>query len=215
LILVGARKIDTTDKKAMQILDELWVLPEFITPSEEDQLLEEINPMFKKKRYIDTHWDGVITGYKEIEKMMWKPQNAQIIQRVRQLLPSDTKWRPAVHVLDLAANGPIDAHIDSVTASGGILAGLSLSSSCVMTLKRENFEPIQILLRPRTLYVMQGDIRYEYTHEIPANESLWGQEKIPRDRRISIMFRDELPAQANPGDGVRLFKLTEDGAISL
>lgn len=106
-----------------------------------------------------------------------------------------------------------------------------------MTLRRPNCEPIALNLEPRSLYVMlyaallpclhsrtlpttnpfpcRGDVRYEYTHEIPANESVWDEERIPRERRISIMFRDVLPAEQNSDDGVRVFKLTEDGAISL
>lgn len=65
-------KVPTADDKELdQIACELWIIPAFITPLEEQQLVEEINPLFKKKRYIDTHWDGVITGYKEIEKSFW------------------------------------------------------------------------------------------------------------------------------------------------
>jgi len=29
------------------------------------------------------------------------------------------------------------------------------------------------------------------------------------------MFRDELPRSADADDGIRLFKLTEDGAVSM
>lgn len=71
LVIIDGKKIDIADKNVKQILDELWIVPEFISSEEESLLVAEINPMFKKKRYIDTHWDGVITGYKEIEKMMW------------------------------------------------------------------------------------------------------------------------------------------------
>lgn len=60
----------------------------------------------------------------------------------------------------------------------------------------------------------RGDIRYEYTHEIPADVSIWGGKEIPRGRRISIMFRDKLLTQTQDDD-VRLFKLTEDGAVRL
>jgi hypothetical protein len=42
------------------------------------------------------------------------------------------------------------------------------------------------------LAVFRKSTRYEYTHEIPANESLWKGQVIKRDRRISIMFRDEV-----------------------
>lgn len=60
----------------------------------------------------------------------------------------------------------------------------------------------------------RGDIRYEYTHEIPANQSVWGEQIIPRERRVSIMFRDKL-LNNQLHDEVKVFKLTEDLDINL
>lgn len=71
MVLFDGLKPTPGDNELDQIANELWIVPAFITPEEEQQLGEEINPLFKKKRYIDTHWDGVITGYKEIEKSFW------------------------------------------------------------------------------------------------------------------------------------------------
>lgn len=70
-IRLGGQKLVENSQELRKIEDDLWVLPEFITKEEEARLIEEINPLFRKKRYIDTHWDGVITGYKEIEKSFW------------------------------------------------------------------------------------------------------------------------------------------------
>lgn len=70
-IRLDGKKVDLSAEEQQKIAQDLWVLPDFITKEEEHQLIEEINPLFKKKRYIDTHWDGVITGYKEIEKSFW------------------------------------------------------------------------------------------------------------------------------------------------
>lgn len=71
MILLDGQRPKEYDKELAKIADELWIVPTFITLEEEQRLVEEINPLFKKKRYIDTHWDGVITGYKEIEKSFW------------------------------------------------------------------------------------------------------------------------------------------------
>lgn len=71
LIRLGGKKLELNSPELQQIENDLWVIPEFISREEETRLIEEINPLFRKKRYIDTHWDGVITGYKEIEKSFW------------------------------------------------------------------------------------------------------------------------------------------------
>jgi hypothetical protein len=68
---VDGKLPDRSLPEVKQICDQLWMIPDFITEEQEAKLVEEINPLFKKKRYVDTHWDGVITGYKEIEKSFW------------------------------------------------------------------------------------------------------------------------------------------------
>lgn len=71
LIRFDGIKLSPDDKELEQVTKQLWMIPEFISVKEEQDLLDEIEPLFKKRRYIDTHWDGVITGYKEIEKSLW------------------------------------------------------------------------------------------------------------------------------------------------
>ena len=49
-----------------------------------------------------------------------------------------------------------------------------------------------VLLRRRSLYVMKGTARFDYTHELLANEfSLFKGEKIFKGRRISVICRNE------------------------
>ena len=100
---------------------------------------------------------------------------------------------PAVHVIDLKRGGRIGAHVDSVKFSGGLVAGLSLSSDAEMILRpydEERDAPVEgkearITLPRRSLYVMSGEARYAFTHEVSGE--LGGE---PRARRISLMFRD-------------------------
>ena len=44
------------------------------------------------------------------------------------------RWLPC-HAIDLAADGALDAHVDSVKFSGGLVAGLSLLSDAIMRLR--------------------------------------------------------------------------------
>ena len=49
---------------------------------------------------------------------------------------------------------------------------------------------VDALLKRRSVYLMRDFARYNATHEILADEeSVFKNQKIPRDRRISIMTR--------------------------
>ncbi|XP_032636277.2 alpha-ketoglutarate-dependent dioxygenase alkB homolog 7, mitochondrial [Chelonoidis abingdonii] len=138
-----------------------------------------------------------IHGFRETEIAQWSEASREILQRVR-----DTAFLPGmsqlslVHVLDLDKSGYIKPHVDSVKFCGCTIAGLSLLSSCVMRLVSEqNPEDWMDLLLPRrSLYILRGTARYEFTHEILKDEeSFFDGQKIPRERRISVICRN-LPA---------------------
>jgi len=134
------------------------------------------------------------------------------------------QWIPC-HGIDLKKEGQLTAHVDSVRYSGLIVAGLSLLSSSIMRLrpaaeynnnddgtagKQHLYEPkaseaqddrhVDLYLPPRSLYVLSGVSRYEYTHELLPDGSAFEMLSsaggaadtiaVPRDRRISVIFRD-------------------------
>jgi len=148
----------------------------------------------------------VIFNYREIEKSRWNEANHNAVLKVRSLLPSNINWL-AVHVLDLAEDGSIAPHVDSVKFSGGIVAGLCLLSPSVMILSPdgevvcpvEKQQRVKILLEPRTLYFLSKDARYKWKHEIPAGVVDFRGQPITKTRRISLMFRDELSAEGGTG----------------
>lgn len=59
---------------------------------------------------------------------------------------------------------------------------------------------VELLLEPRSLYILSGGARYEYTHEIlpQAEDSLFEGQKVDRGRRISLIFRDDLSDPNSP-----------------
>ena len=136
------------------------------------------------------------------------------------------KWLPC-HAIDLHEDGQLNAHVDSVRYSGNLVAGLSLSSSSIMRLKPalpeeeestnkesgtlespittatlpkddvQDLHFVDLFLPPRSLYVLSGDSRYYYTHELLPSGSAFGANNIvTRGRRLSIIFRD---AKENDG----------------
>ncbi|KAL7467405.1 hypothetical protein ACHAXS_007645 [Conticribra weissflogii] len=58
-------------------------------------------------------------------------------EKVNQI--NHVKWLPC-HAIDYHADGKLDAHVDSVKFSGGIVAGLSLLSDSIMRLKPSTIE---------------------------------------------------------------------------
>jgi hypothetical protein len=67
---------------------------------------------------LTEHFLQAIHGYRETERLHWNPQNTGILQRVRDVaFPPGTPQLSLVHVLDLAVDGVIKPHIDSVRVS--------------------------------------------------------------------------------------------------
>ncbi len=85
----------------------------------------------------------------------------------------------------------ISRHIDCVPCFEGVIASLSLGSSCVMEYDNPlQTEKIPLLLKPRSLVVMKGDARYVWRHSIPARQSdTFAEITTRRERRISLTFR--------------------------
>ncbi|RWR99556.1 alpha-ketoglutarate-dependent dioxygenase alkB 7-like protein, partial [Dinothrombium tinctorium] len=177
------------------VKQSLLLYEHFVDESEETNLLQEIETHLKRVRYESTHWDDAILNYRETEIWRWNQQNKQIIERIRKLAFSkEVKSIDFVHVLDLAENGVIKPHIDSVRFCGRIIAGLSLLSPSIMRLVHENNKNfvIDVLLKRRSLYIMKDSIRYDFTHQILGNdESFFNGVKVPKTRRISLICRCE------------------------
>ncbi|NGN42120.1 alpha-ketoglutarate-dependent dioxygenase AlkB [Mesorhizobium sp. CGMCC 1.15528] len=85
----------------------------------------------------------------------------------------------------------ISAHVDCVPCFSERIASLSLLSSCEMIFRNvKSRETISLMLEPRSLLIMSGAARYEWTHEIPSRKTdTVAGEKRQRERRVSLTFR--------------------------
>ncbi|XP_015224530.1 PREDICTED: alpha-ketoglutarate-dependent dioxygenase alkB homolog 7, mitochondrial [Cyprinodon variegatus] len=173
---------------------QVEVRPGFITEEEEAALLQELEPGLKKKRYEFDHWDDAIHGYRETERVRWGPVCEGILNRVRSLaFPQGSPLLGPVHVLDLDKAGYIKPHIDSVKFCGSTIAGLSLLSDSIMRLVKDNSpdEWLDLLLTRRSLYILRDQARYNFSHEILKDEeSVFNGQRVPRQRRISVICRN-------------------------
>jgi len=132
------------------------------------------------------------------------------------------------HAIDLHRDGVLDKHVDSIRFSGNMVAGISLASPSIMRLRpsahdddnnnnnnnddnnNDNTEHqqqqtteqehwVDLYLLPRSLYVLTGMSRFEYTHELLPSGSIFCLKNdhdettmmtVERQQRISLIFRD-------------------------
>lgn len=75
---------------------------------------------------INSNHFQAITGYRETEKLDWSSENQDIIERVRLKAFGSSNHGdilPSTHILDLASDGVIKPHVDSVRFCGDTIAG--------------------------------------------------------------------------------------------
>ncbi|XP_066498426.1 alpha-ketoglutarate-dependent dioxygenase alkB homolog 7, mitochondrial isoform X2 [Hoplias malabaricus] len=170
------------------------VRQDFITEEEEKELLRELEPGLKKRRYEFNHWDDAIHGFRETEKLQWGSECTGVLARVRATaFPEGSPLLGPVHVLDLDKTGFIKPHVDSVKFCGSTIAGICLLSDSVMRLVREenSADWVDLLLSRRSLYILRDEARFKFTHEILKDEeSYFSGQKVPRHRRISVICRN-------------------------
>jgi hypothetical protein len=186
----------------------LTLVEGFLSPGDEAALLAALEPRLRARRYEKAaHWDGVAAGgFREVSVLVAEMDAAAAapLRRVwARFFPAPGGAvgppQPHAHALDLAPAAALGAHVDSVKFSGGVVAGLSLCCDGVMTLAEaapagRPPRALAVRLPRRSLYVLQGAARYEYTHAIEPRS----------ERRVSVILRDEVVAAAPaPGSGAR------------
>lgn len=85
----------------------------------------------------------------------------------------------------------ISAHIDCAPCFGPAIASLSLTGGAQMDLRNTHTDDrISLRLEPRSLLILSGEARYDWTHAIPARKSdAINGARMPRTRRVSLTFR--------------------------
>lgn len=157
----------------------------FISESEEIELIAEVMKKLKFMRWDEGHFDGKIQNYREhlLSDVSQFPRlnelfNSRVLKQMmsKRLLP--------IHMLELRYDGLIMPHVDNKTYSGSIIAGLSLQRDSIMTISN-SVESKEIILPRRSFYRQIDDLRFNYNHSI----SFKGL-KSDIHSRISLIFRD-------------------------
>lgn len=179
-----------------------YVTPEVITEEEENVLLRFTKKLFDPLPFADGHMDGLIHHYKEFyrsfdsikeELAAFHPTDGKLalsgLLKARSLadhylphIPVDDR----VHFLQLESNGFIRSHVDENRNASGLIGGLCLGSSRVMTLTSSRFpgEKVELLLARRAFYAIIGRARYEWEHSVDWIEDDQGH--LDRIRREHV-----------------------------
>ncbi|XP_023334732.1 alpha-ketoglutarate-dependent dioxygenase alkB homolog 7, mitochondrial [Eurytemora carolleeae] len=186
------------DSLKQEFESSFLIYENFVSLTEEENLMAEFEPHLKRHLYEKDHWDNAISGFRETEKKLFDKRNSPIIQRIRDIsFPSsgkESKILPYTHILDLAEDGFIKPHVDSIRFCGDRVAVVSLLSSSIgrFALEKDSSISVVVLIPRRSLYIMKGLSRYEFTHEILKNqESFLDGKFVEKSRRISIICRNE------------------------
>lgn len=109
------------------------VRPNFVSPAEQVELLKDALPFLERRRYIATHFDTVISMYREAAIPAFASATSRdAVQRIHnfihQVLGEKRPLLPC-HGIDLHKDGFILPHVDSIKHSGDVVCGLSLLST--------------------------------------------------------------------------------------
>ncbi|KAK4468081.1 hypothetical protein MN116_008086 [Schistosoma mekongi] len=195
------------------VANELYLKQDFVTETEESSMIDEVDSALRKQKYQTKHWDYAIRNFREVERRNWHATTNQlVIDRLKmitaensdittmvkaEVVPEniDQLVLPLIHILDLAENGEIMPHVDSVKFCGESIAVLSLLADSILRLaiapqsevvgipegQRDylhalNLPPIgswiDIFIPRRSVYIIRGALRYLLTHAILSNEQV-------------------------------------------
>lgn len=193
---------DIEDQKAPDI-EGLSYVPEFITVDEERALLEVIDqsPWSTDLKRRVQHY-----GYKYDYKARSVTNDAYLgklpewIEPIAKRLHDQGIFQTAPDqaiVNEYEPGQGISAHVDCVPCFGGVIASLTLGSSAIMQFQNaRNSRKEELYLQERSLIILSGAARFDWTHAIPARKSdVINGFKLERTRRISLTFRNTILAE--------------------
>ena len=175
----------------------LFYRENYLTQEEHDKMFDFLQNNFS--------WDGQIYNYrKQIfeDKFEPIPDWLQIYTR-RLVLDKIFDDEPNQIIINKYRqignrNWSIPPHIDSAELFGKVIASITLGNACIVEFCKAHHEQDAeiiktIAVKPRSIYFMTGESRYNYYHRIPDkkyNNAI--DPKSEENVRISLTFRNVL-----------------------
>lgn len=177
----------------------LFVTLNFLTPQTEQALISEIDSMpWSGDLARRTQHYGYKYNYKSgnvTEKAPDMPPNIAALAAYIGQYGLFPKVPEQVIVGEYTRNQGIAAHVDSLNY-GPVIVGVSLGEDTVIKFRnKQTGEVFDVLVPHGSIYMMSGEARYNWTHEISKNVvyTVPGTQEIRKKgnnyRRISLTFR--------------------------
>lgn len=172
---------------------------DFLSELEETRLLQEIdeqewsNALDRRTQHYGYIYDYKAKGTKAEPTQPMPPLIASLAKRVSKTckeLGISLKPDQAIVNEYLPGQG-ISAHVDSKILFGSVVVSISLGSQAVMEFKATQLSTSASFLLPRrSMIILSGDARNEFTHEIAKRKTdAVDGKRVARGRRVSITFR--------------------------
>jgi alkylated DNA repair dioxygenase AlkB len=175
----------------------LVVVPDFVTKEQETALLQTIddqpwrNDLKRRVQHYGYRYDyraRTVTRDSYLGPLpLWGENIAQRLKTEKYM----SQVPDQLIVNEYLPGQGISAHVDCVPCFGPVITSLSLGAACVMTFRHpKQQQQLDVILPQRSLAVLTGPARYEWTHEIAARKSdIINGARTSRDRRVSLTFR--------------------------
>ena len=180
-------------------IPSLIYIPDYISESEEANLTGQVEqgPWLEgqamQRRVQHYGWVYSYTA-RRIDASMYLGPLPDWLSRMSHRLTID-KLVPdlpdQVIINEYLAGQGIGRHVDCQRCFSDSIACLSLLSEPPIILRRRNFNPLTLYLKPRSLLIMHDHARYLWSHEIPKAKTYKGPNGDRRQRglRYSLTFR--------------------------
>ena len=179
-------------------LPGLEIIPDFITPEEEQKLIKQIdtnkwNPLAQRK--VQHYGYEFIYGLNSINKEKYIGPLPEFVPGVCDRVNEVGKKYNKVPFDQLTINDyhpgqGIPPHVDTHSPFEECLVSLSLGSGTVMSFKNQKNESKHIFIPPRSLAVFTAEARYAYYHSIASRKlDRVDGSLFFRRRRVSLTFR--------------------------
>lgn len=178
-----------------EILPGLFLYPNVITAEVEEKIVRWLDTEGKWSNALArrTQHYGYEYGYSSKGVTPTIPITGPLLEVAGWLKSQGTIDPTQCIVNEYTRNQGIGAHTDS-KVFGPVIVSLSLCGATNMIFKRGTVEQKEICIPPRTLLVMNGPARSEWTHEIPKRTMIYhddgtSMKKSDGYRRISLTYR--------------------------
>jgi len=173
-------------------------IPEYLDTKQHHWLVDWVDQhgiwMHELKRRVQHYGYRYDYRKKAVDMSMKLPAPPTWMTRLGAKLVSDGFFpdQPDQLIVNEYAPGQgIAAHVDCVPCFSAVIVSISLLSPVWMDFRnRKDGRQISLWLEPRSLVMLTGESRYDWTHSIPARmNDIYHGDTIPRDRRLSITMR--------------------------